>query len=67
MNWKVVACAFGLLIGSAIVGLVGVVWAQGTAQATTDARVESLEQRIEQLRVENREDHRQIMDLLKSK
>lgn len=50
-----------------VVTVAGALIAQRVALAVAETRIENLEARIEQLRSENRDDHKQIMDLLKSK
>jgi hypothetical protein len=50
ISWQVMAIAFAVLIGSGIVGLVGVVWAQGSELATQKERVEGMRGDIADMR-----------------
>lgn len=42
-----------------------ILWNLNSAQATGTERVNSLEKQIEILRIENRDDHKDILDLLR--
>ena len=50
MTWKIVACAFGVLFGSACIGLMSVVWGQQGELATQKERVDWLRKDIAEMR-----------------
>jgi len=50
ISWHVVAVALTTLLGTAIIGLVGVVWAQGSEIAVQKERVDGLKQTIIEMR-----------------
>ena len=50
MNWKTIACALGMLLGTAIIGLVSVVWGQSSDLATQKERVDGLRADIQDMR-----------------
>jgi len=51
-----------------VIGAVGsVLWVMNAAQAANEQRVISLEKQIEVLRLENRQDHQHIIEMLRNK
>ena len=50
ISWEAISIAFAVLLGSGIVGLVGVVWAQGNELAVQKERVEGMRGDIADMR-----------------